>query len=243
MQGRKRVLMTLAMSCLVSYSAIAAGSPPDENNQTPCFAISGCNQNASALMANLPSQATLQQAPGSMPKAAASHPPAMKPYEKIHYYLKSTYGPSSLAFSMANAGINQARDTVPEWGQGMQGYSKRFASSFGQKAIERTIDLGLKTTFHEDLRYFRLGQNGIWQRSFYAFGQVYIAHKDSRGTRPNYTWFASAFGASYISRHWHPDSYHNWGERLSDFAASIGLKIAQNFLDEFWPDFKRMLHH
>lgn len=124
----------------------------------------------------------------------------------------------------------------------MEGYGKRFASSFGQKAVNRSIRIGLNGVLHEDPRYFTSGRSGIWGRTLYAVSQTFVAHKDSGGTRIAYSRFAGDFGAAYVSRQWHPDSYHTTGDYLTSGITSVGIDAAKNVFSEFWPDVKRILH-
>jgi hypothetical protein len=170
-----------------------------------------------------------------------SQPPPMTANDKINLYFRSTYGPKSFGYSLLGAGFNHASDTVPEWGQGTEGYSKRFVSGFAQKAVKRTIDLGFVTALHEDPRYFRSGQPGIWNRSLYAAEQVFVAHKDAGGTRFRYSNLISIISSDYVSRQWHPDSHPAWSDYMSSLGISIGIDIAKNAINEFWPDIKRRL--
>lgn len=174
--------------------------------------------------------------------SAVQHVP-MSGREKWDYYLKSSYGVRSIFSSIVGAGIKQAQGTVPEWGGGMEGYGKRFGSSFAQKAINRSIRISLNGLLHEDPRYFASNRSGIWSRSLYAIGQVFLVHKDAGGTRIAYSRFAGNFGAAYISRQWHPDSYHTTGDYLGSGFRSLGVDAAKNIFSEFWPDIKRLIHH
>jgi hypothetical protein len=244
------VLMTLAMSSFM-LSATMAASDSLIITPKPCFSLSGCPSDNAVQIASLPAAANNQQTqatpppqptPGSIPRSSLSNPTPMTDKEKFHWYLRTTYGPKSFIYTAVGSAIGQARDNVSEWGQGWDAYATRFGSNFGQKMIKRSFALGLKTAFHEDPRYFMSGQTGILDRSLYAAKQVFIAHKDNGGTRPNFTWFASTFGGSYISRQWHPDSYHTWGDYLSSFGMSIGLDMAKNAFNEFWPDIRKRLH-
>jgi len=163
----------------------------------------------------------------------------LTPNEKFHFYLKSTVDPVSIAGSAFSSGFNQAIDSVPEWGQGMEGYGKRFASSFGQKTIEKTAHSGLKILLREDPRYFYSERSGVRARTLHAVGEVFVAHKDSGGTRPNYSWFAGMASSVYISRQWHPEKYRTTEEYLQGAAAAIGIQSAKNVFTEFWPDIKK----
>ena len=227
-------LMTLMLFRLLVSSATAATVPSlkfsidDPNLKDP-------QHEAGAGSAN-------SQAPTALSKASMVQLAPLTGRQKFRFYLRSTYGSTSLAFSLTGSGINQARDAVPEWGQGMAGYGKRFASSFAQKAVDRSIWLGMGALWHEDPRYFASNRSGIWKRTLYAAGQTFVAHKDSGGTRFAYSRFVGAFSAAYISRQWYPDAYHTTSDYLSAGATSIGIGMAKKVFFEFWPDMKRMFH-
>jgi hypothetical protein len=240
---RKFVVFLIVSFIFIPYTQ-AADSPSANNSKKdmPCLSVNGCPPYTQPNAAK-PGQTKGANPPSSLPRVAVSNPIPLTAGEKFHYYVKSTYGPKSFGYSLLGAGINQARDKVPEWGQGMEGYSKRFASSFGQKVVKRSVDLGLITILHEDPRYFRSGQSGIVNRSLYAAEQVFIAHKDSGGTRFGYSNMISTFTGSYVSRQWRPDSYHSWGDCMSSFAISLGINAGKNLFNEFWPDIRNMLHH
>ena len=163
----------------------------------------------------------------------------LTPGDKINLYLRSSVDPVSIFAGAFSAGFNQAIDSVPEWGQGMDGYGKRFASSLGRKAVERTARHGLKILLKEDPRYFYSNREGIQPRTFHAIGEVFVAHKDSGGTRPNYSYFAGVTCGVYVSRQWQPERSRNAKDYIQDAAVSIGIQSAKNVFTEFWPDIKK----
>src|SRR5262245_9224443 len=63
--------------------------------------------------------------------------------ERFDRYVKDTVGPFRLTRSAVAAGFDQWRDTPEEWGQGMKGFGKRYASSLGRNAIQQTATYGL----------------------------------------------------------------------------------------------------
>jgi hypothetical protein len=169
--------------------------------------------------------------------AAPILPMAQK--DKFHFYLKTTFGSSTLLMSAASAGIRQAKNSIPEWGQGMEGYGKRFGSSYGQRVINHSIVFGLESILHEDPRYHKSESSGVWRRAFHAVGQSFISHKDSGGIRPGYTSFIGIAGEVYISRQWYPARTRTTANYFEDGAISFGADIARNILREFWPDVKK----
>jgi len=163
----------------------------------------------------------------------------LTPGDKIRFYLKSSVDPVSIFAGAFSAGFNQAIDSVPEWGQGMEGYGKRFASSYGQKTVDQTVRYSLKILMREDPRYFYSGRQGVRARTLHAIGETFVAHKDSGGARPNYSWFAGTASGVYASRQWHPERDRTASKYVQGVAISIGAQSAKNVFTEFWPDIKK----
>jgi len=158
---------------------------------------------------------------------------------KFRHYLQSTIGPASLFTGSFSAGYNQAVNSVPEWGQGMEGYGKRFASSMGQKTIDNTVHYGLTVLLREDPRYFYSNGQGIWRRAFHAAGETFVVYKDSGGTRPNYSRFAGIASGVCVSRQWRPKNSRSAADYVISAAVSIGAQSAKNVFLEFWPDINK----
>ena len=161
--------------------------------------------------------------------------------DKIHFYRKSSIDPVSILTGAFSSGFSQAIDSDPEWGQGMEGYGKRFASSMGRKSIERTARLGMKILLREDPRYFYSNRHGIRRRTLHAISEIFVAHKDFGGTRPNYSYFVGMVSGVYISRQWHPENSRRKNDYIQDAAISIVIQSAKNVFTEFWPDIRKKI--
>lgn len=72
------------------------------------------------------------------------------PKERFKRYVSDTVGPWPLARAAASAGIQQWKDSPEEWGQGAEGYGKRFASNLGRNAIRQTVTYGLDSALDLD---------------------------------------------------------------------------------------------
>ncbi|HSW40014.1 MAG TPA: hypothetical protein VLL97_11030 [Acidobacteriota bacterium] len=157
--------------------------------------------------------------------------------EKTAYYLK-LYGPASISTSVFIAGMNQARDRIPEWGQGMAGYGRRFSSTYGQKAINRSIRFGMQYLLKEDPRYRPSGNSGFFNRALHAVSRRFISNKDQGGTRPGYSYFLGLAGGVYISRQWHPPAHRTVSGYISSAAIVIGIDAMLNMFQEFKPELR-----
>jgi len=226
-----KIIISFLLAVFLCFSLVHGAEVNDSNSGSDRFVLS------------LNSQGTIQnkeqtmQAPQNFGSATPVLPMTQK--DKFHLYLKTTFGPRALFMSAVSAGMRQAKDSIPEWGQGMEGYGKRFGSSYGQRAINHTIVFGLGSILHEDPRYFKSEDSGLWRRVFHAVGQSFISHKDSGGIRPGYTSFLGIVGEVYISRQWYPASEQTKANYFEEGAISFGTDIAKNVIREFLSDIKK----
>jgi hypothetical protein len=66
-----------------------------------------------------------------------------------------------------NAGIGQAQDSTPDFGQGAAGYAKRYGANFADQASSQFFKVVMyPQIFREDPRYYRLA-NGSGKRRFF----------------------------------------------------------------------------
>jgi hypothetical protein len=145
--------------------------------------------------------------------------------------------PTSAAF----ATLYQLEDQNPSFGQGMAGYAKRFATSYGDQMIGNMMTEGiLPSLLHEDPRYFRLGEGTKGARVKYALTRILITRTDSGRQRFNFSEVGGNSLAVAVSNAWYPDT-----RTVSDNAEKLGIQLAtdafSNVLKEFWPDVKRYL--
>jgi hypothetical protein len=130
---------------------------------------------------------------------------------KIKNYLFDAYGPYPIVGAAFGAGINQGNDSPPEWGQGAEGYSKRFASNYGIAAVSTTTRYALSEAFKQDAMYYRCECGGALHRLSYALISTFTARRGDDGHRvfsfpalvapyagsmtAIYGWYPSRFGA------------------------------------------------
>ncbi len=157
---------------------------------------------------------------------------------KLRYHVKKTFGPSALALSGVKAGFLLMKDGSSEWGQGMNGYGKRSASSIGSSAMRGMLAFGLDTALHQDPRYFRSVNTGFFRRTGHALRGIVVTRTD-KGGETLATWrLGSAYGAAFISNQWYPDRLNTTRRGFKDGSARLGFDFVKNMTAEFWPDIK-----
>lgn len=137
------------------------------------------------------------------------------------------------------ATLYQLEDQNPSFGQGMAGYSKRFASAYGDQMIGNMMTEGLvPSMMHEDPRYFRLGEGTRKRRAWYAATRIFVTRTDSGGRRFNTSEWGGNAAATAISNLYYSDT-RNVSDNVQKLLIACATDAFSNVLKEFWPDVKR----
>ena len=194
----------------------------------------------SLCCSQLQAQKILPPKPGVLGNTIPARPLTIR--EKFDYRLFRGFllrGAIGAAFS---AGIAQATNTSEEWGQGAQGYGKRYASSLGNSAVRQALEFGIEASLHQDTRYFPSTDKGFKARFENVVKQVFVTRTDDGGTAPAYGRLVSAFAAGQIANSWQPASNNTVGDGLIRGAFSIAADAGINFASEFFPAIRKRLY-
>jgi hypothetical protein len=128
-----------------------------------------------------PSNAALSANPAPSQTHVTYTRPSQK--TKLRNYFFDTVGPYPIIGAALAAGINQADNTPPEWGQGAEGYGKRFGSNFGIAAVSTTTRYALAEALREDTLYYRCECKGVFPRLGHAMISTFTARRGDDGHR------------------------------------------------------------
>ncbi|RXH56326.1 hypothetical protein GRAN_3183 [Granulicella sibirica] len=124
----------------------------------------------------------------------------LRPKQKFELSLKSVTDPVAIAAVAVSAGIEQANNTFPGYGQGAEGYAKRFGAGYADRTIGRLLSSAVfPSIFRQDPRYFYRGTGSIKSRALYAIGSALICKGDNGELQPNYSHVLGNFAAAGIS--------------------------------------------
>jgi hypothetical protein len=160
--------------------------------------------------------------------------------EKFAMAAKGSFDPYEFTIVGIVAGIHQAADVDPGFGQGMEGFGKRYGAAFADQVDGNIMVGGLYPTILKiDPRYFRLGRGSFVRRFSYGISRVFVARTDSGHSVFNTPEFAGNATAIAISNIYYPADDRSWSNSLADWGTQMGLDALGNELKEFWPD----VHH
>jgi hypothetical protein len=160
---------------------------------------------------------------------------------KLEYHMATAYGPDAIAGSALYDGLLQELDYPKEWRQGATGYAERLASTLAYSGIRNALGFGLDAALHQDPRYYRAGDNGLWRRMGHVFRGTILTRTDSGGETLA-TWrFGSAYAAAFLSNEWYPERLNTVKLGFVQGTAQIGFDLLANARTEFWPDIKKKI--
>ena len=162
---------------------------------------------------------------------------------KFKLSAKTMSDPITVSFIGGIALIGQARNSDPTYGQGFQGYGKRFGTFFADTGIGTLMTTSVfPTLLRQDPRYFQLGTGSTWHRVMYSVSRIFVARADSGELQFNYSEILGNAVAAGISNTYHPQSQRTLGNTLSVWGTDIMLNTVCNVAKEFWPDIRRKIH-
>jgi len=179
-----------------------------------------------------------QKALGIIPNYYVSYVPnavGLTPKQKYELAWKTMIDPMTFAITGAVAGIQQAQNDFSGYGQGAQGYAKRFGASYTEDAIGTFLGSAvLPSLFKQDPRYFYKGSGSKRSRILYAVANSVICKGDNGRWQANYSAILGSLASGGISNLYYPASDRN-GARLTfeNTLIGIGANAAANVLQEF----------
>ena len=153
--------------------------------------------------------------------------------QRLRRYGRSMFGPFAIGRVALSAGINQWNDSPEEWGQGAEGYGKRFASQFGRNVIRQSVQFGLSEAIHLDTGFQRSKRKGFGPRLRDALVQNVTSRTRTGKRVVSVPILAGAYASPIIAYEtWYPGRY-SYKDGLRSGSISLATGFAINALREF----------
>ncbi|HEY6943902.1 MAG TPA: carboxypeptidase-like regulatory domain-containing protein [Candidatus Acidoferrum sp.] len=154
--------------------------------------------------------------------------------QKFELAWKATLDPINFGLTGAIAGIQQATNAFSGYGQGAQGYAKRYGASYADSAISTLIGGAiLPSILKQDPRYFYKGTGTRHSRFLYAIANAVICKGDNGRWQANYSSMLGSLAAGGFSNLYYPESDRDVTVTFENAFIAIGANAANNLLQEF----------
>jgi hypothetical protein len=175
---------------------------------------------------------------GVLPNFYVSYQPHAVPLstkQKFNLAWKTVVDPVTFGVVGIAAGVEQAQNHFNGYGQGAQGYAKRYGAGYAD-TVSGTFIGGaiLPSLFKQDPRYFYKGTGSTRSRILYAIANALVCKGDNGHWQANYSNILGSLAAGGISNLYYPADDRD-GASLTFENASIGLgaTAVANLLEEF----------
>jgi hypothetical protein len=163
-------------------------------------------------------------------------------HQKFSMTMHYAFDPVTFMGVSLTAGIEQSRNAFSGYGQGAEGYGKRWGARFTDGV---TYDIFGKAVFpsllHQDPRYFYRGSGSTWSRIGHAIGYAFVARSDHGQLMPNYSTFLGGVCSGALSNLYYPASSRGAGLVFANAAIGLAERAGENLLREFI--YKRLTTH
>jgi hypothetical protein len=218
--------------------AQTAQAPPMEQNKDPQDNKKTSDKNEGTsndrLFYALPNFLTLENAGQVAPLTVG---------QKFKVVARGSFDYIQIPWYSALAGVSQAENSEPGYGQGASGYGKRFAAAFGDGTIENFMTGAiLPSLLRQDPRFFQQSEGTFWHRAGYAVSRIFITRTDSGHQQFNFSEICGSAAAAAISTYsYHPSADRTLSNTASVWGTQVGYDSITFVVKEFWPDIRRRL--
>jgi hypothetical protein len=225
---------TTAQGSAQKQSGTADQDKTGSNTNTPADTKSGTSNDR--LFYTLPNFLTLENS-GQVPPLTTK--------QKFGVVARGSFDYVEIPWYGFLAGISQAENSEPGYGQGAAGYGKRYGAAAADGTIENFMTGAiLPSLLKEDPRFYQSSSGGFLHRTGYAVSRIFVTRTD-RGTEEfNYSEiFGSAISAGISTYSYHPHADKGLANTASVWGTQVGYDTITIVVKEFWPDIRRMISH
>lgn len=172
--------------------------------------------------------------PGSVLLKKQQPDPYVRPTagQRFKRYLNRTAGTGLIGVGIG-ATIQQIAEVPPEWEKNGRGFARRFASNFGENAIQETVAYGIEESLKLDSKFYKSKKRDFGSRLKNGLLSGITARTPTGKRVFNPGPIVGAYTANLISTQvWYPQRY-SYKDGLRQGTQSIGFSIGFGLLNEF----------
>lgn len=162
--------------------------------------------------------------------------------DKFKLFASNSISPGALVGAAFGAGIGQAENSPRGYGQGGEGYAKRFGSGMARNASSEFFGTFLLASMlREDPRFFPQTEPTLGGSIKYAVTRVFVTRSDDGRDVANWSGLLGpAMGEGLANAYW-PEDERTAGKTLERYGIDLGTRAGLNLLRNYWPVFFKKL--
>jgi len=237
------LISTIAICCLLSSGAVAqqnqTATSPDAHpaNAQPQTAPQGTNpMHSGVTLFRL-----LQRKSVVFPDLATSVGP-IGSWQKFELAANNSVALSTIGAALVGSAYGQATNRPSGYGQGGEGYGKRFGADMARSASDNFFGTFLiASVLHEDPRFYLKEHLSFKQRVKYAAVRVAVTRSDSGEGVVNFAGLLGPLAAEALADTYYPEGDRDVGSTFIRYGVDLGWRFGGNLLRQYWPSINKKL--
>jgi hypothetical protein len=166
----------------------------------------------------------------------ATSPGPLTSGQKFKLFLNESVSPSSFLMSAASAGFSQWRDSPHDYGQGAEGYGKRFGASMARGASESFFGSFLAASvLHQDPRFFPQYHPSFWGSIKYSARRIVVTRNDAGRDVFDASGLFGPLAGETLANVYLPRSEQTGAKTLERYGSDLAWRFAGNMFKNYWP--------
>jgi hypothetical protein len=166
--------------------------------------------------------------------AASPHP--LSTGGKFELFANESISPEPILISGISAGFEQWRDTPPGYGQGAEGYGKRFGASMATNASSNFFGTFLAASIlRQDPRFFPQSHPTFWGSVTYSARRLFVTRSDSGRDVFNASGLIGPLAGETLANTYLPKTEQTGAKTGERYGIDLAWKFAGNMFKNYWP--------
>src|SRR5271170_4553438 len=196
---------------------------------------------AKALQSSVSVVLLLQDRSKVFPDLATSSGPFTS-FDKFKLAANSSVAFFTIAAAAIGAGFDQGINSPSGYGQGAEGYFKRFGANMGRAASGNVFGTFLlASAMHQDPRFYVKRHLSFGESVKYAAVRLVITRNDDGDQVVNYSGLIGPLLAEGLANAYYPEQNRSAGSTFTRYASDMAWRFGGNLLRQYWPTINRRL--
>jgi hypothetical protein len=162
---------------------------------------------------------------------------------RFKLYIRQTYTTPGIYIKTTLFTLHdQIHNTYPEWGDGFDGFAKRFGTRQAEFVIQNSVIALGDGLLGWEPRYDRCRCQGFWPRTRHAIIRNFVTYdRTEKSLRPQLFPYLGAFVGTVTATAWTPGNSEWQVKGVQGVITQVPIGIGINFIGEFAPEITRII--
>jgi hypothetical protein len=163
-------------------------------------------------------------------------------WQKFKLAANNSISLATIGAALAGAGYGQAINSPKGYGQGGEGYAKRFGADMARSASANLFGTFLiASALHEDPRFYVKKHYTFKQSLKYAAERIVITRSDSGERVVNFADTLGPLAGEALADTYYPEGNRGVSSTFIRYGSDLGWRFGGNMLRQYWPNINRKL--